>query len=153
MAEEFQNSFVVMGGSGATLGLCIFIAFLAKSQQLRVLGKAALAPGIFNINEPLIFGLPIVYNPFLAIPFFLAPMISATIGYWAIKLTIVKPIIAQMPWPSPIGIGAFISTGGHFMAIIVAIICGIAAFLVWLPFIKMYDKKLVKQEHGEGSII
>src|SRR5699024_9453699 len=87
-AGEFENAFVVMGGSGATLGMCIFIAFLARSKQLRVLGKAALAPGIFNINEPLIFGLPIVYNPYLAIPFFLAPMVSASIGYWAIKLRV-----------------------------------------------------------------
>ncbi|MDY0406722.1 PTS cellobiose transporter subunit IIC [Virgibacillus sp. 179-BFC.A HS] len=152
-AGEFQNSFVVMGGSGATLGLCIFIAFLAKSEQLKVLGKASLAPGIFNINEPLIFGLPIVYNPFLAIPFFLAPMVSASIGYWAIKLHIVQAIIAQVPWPSPIGAGAFIGTGGDYVAIIVALVCGIAAFLVWFPFIRMYDKKLVKQEKGEEAMI
>ncbi|RYL92724.1 PTS cellobiose transporter subunit IIC [Sporolactobacillus sp. THM7-4] len=152
-AGEFQNSFVIMGGSGATLGLCIFIAFAAKSEQLKVLGKAALAPGIFNINEPLIFGLPIVYNPFLAIPFFLALMVSASIGYWAIKLHIINAIIAQVPWPSPIGVGAFIGTGGDYIAVVVALICGIAAFLIWLPFIKIYDKKLVKQEKGEGSLI
>ncbi|MEW9677673.1 PTS cellobiose transporter subunit IIC [Lentibacillus sp. L22] len=152
-AGEFQNAFVVIGGSGSTLGLCIFIAFLAKSKQLSVLGKSAIAPGIFNINEPLIFGLPIVYNPFLAIPFFLAPMVSASIGYWTIKLNIVQPIIAQMPWPTPGGAGAFISTGGDYIAIIVALICAIAAFLIWLPFIKMYDKKLVKQEKGEDALI
>ncbi|MEB6548972.1 PTS cellobiose transporter subunit IIC [Heyndrickxia sporothermodurans] len=152
-AGEFNNAFVTLGGSGATLGLCIFIAFLAKSKQLRVLGKSALAPGIFNINEPLIFGLPIVYNPFLAIPFFLAPMVSASIAYWAIKLSIVKPIIAQMPWPTPPGAGAFISTGGHFMAAVVALICVVVSFLIWLPFIKMYDKKLVQQEKGEQALI
>lgn len=152
-AGEFQNSFVVMGGSGATLGLCIFIAFLAKSEQLKVLGKASLAPGLFNINEPLVFGLPIVYNPFLAIPFFLAPMISASIGYWAIKLEIVRPIIAQVPWPSPIGFGAFIGTAGSLMAVIVSIICGVVAFLVWFPFIKIYDKKLVEQEKGNDALI
>ncbi len=77
-AGEFQNSFVVMGGSGATLGLCVFIAFLSKSEQLRVLGKASFAPGYLTLIEPLVFGLPIVYNPFLAIPFFLAPMVSAS---------------------------------------------------------------------------
>lgn len=152
-AGEFQNSFVIMGGSGSTLGLVIFIAFLAKSQQLKVLGKASLAPGIFNINEPIIFGLPIVYNPYMAIPFFLAPMATATIGYWAIKLEIVKPIIAQVPWPSPIGIGAFIGTAGDFMAIVVALINGVVAFLVYLPFIKIYDNKLVEQEKGGESII
>lgn len=152
-AGEFQNSFVIMGGSGATIGLVFFIAFLAKSQQLKILGKASLAPGIFNINEPLLFGLPIVYNPYLAIPFFLAPMASASIGYWAIKLKFVDAIIAQVPWPSPIGIGAFIGTAGDYMAVIVALICGIVAFLVWFPFIKMYDNKLVIQEKGGESVL
>lgn len=152
LAGEFNNAFAIIGGSGATLGLVIFIAFLAKSKQLSVLGKAAIAPGIFNINEPLIFGLPIVYNPFLAIPFFLAPMVSASIAYWAINLEIVAPIIAQMPWPTPIGAGAFISTGGAYTAVILAVICALVAFLIWLPFIKIYDQKLVKQEKGEESI-
>lgn len=152
-AGEFQNSFVIMGGSGATLGLCLFIAFLAKSEQLKILGKASIAPGIFNINEPLIFGLPIVYNPYLAIPFFLAPMASASIAYWAIKLQFIKPIIAQVPWPSPIGLGAFIGTAGDYLAVIVALICGVASFLIWLPFIKAYDKKLVIQEQGGESVI
>ncbi|AGT33815.1 PTS cellobiose transporter subunit IIC [Geobacillus genomosp. 3] len=152
-AGEFQNSFVIMGGSGSTLGLAIFIAFLAKSQQLRILGKASLAPGIFNINEPILFGLPIVYNPYLAIPFFLAPMATATIGYWAIKLHFVKPIIAQVPWPSPIGIGAFIGTGGDIMAVVVSLICGIVAFLIYLPFIKIYDNKLVQQEKGGEPVL
>ncbi|MCJ1760666.1 PTS cellobiose transporter subunit IIC [Mammaliicoccus sciuri] len=152
-AGEFQNSFVVMGGSGGTLGLCVFIAFLAKSEQLRVLGKASLAPGLFNINEPLVFGLPIVYNPFLAIPFFLAPMVSASIGYWTIKLELVKPIIAQVPWPSPIGFGAFIGTAGSLMAVLVSLICGFVAFLIWFPFIKIYDKKLVEQEKGNDALI
>lgn len=152
-AGEFNNAFVIIGGSGATLGLCVFLAFLAKSKQLKVLGKAAIVPGIFNINEPLIFGLPIVYNPFLAIPFFVAPMVTASIAYWAIELEFMKPIIAMMPWPTPIGAGAFISTGGDYMAILVAILCAIVAFIIWFPFIKMYDKKLLAQEAGEDALI
>ncbi|WAA11707.1 PTS cellobiose transporter subunit IIC [Fervidibacillus halotolerans] len=152
-AGEFQNSFVIMGGSGATLGLVIFLLFLAKSQQLKILGRASIAPGIFNINEPIIFGLPIVYNPYLAIPFFLAPMASATIGYWAIKLHIVNPIIAQVPWPTPIGIGAFIGTGGDIMGAVVSLINGVVAFMIYLPFIKLYDNKLVEQEKGGEAIL
>ncbi|KYD28866.1 PTS cellobiose transporter subunit IIC [Geobacillus stearothermophilus] len=152
-AGEFQNSFVIMGGSGSTLGLTLFIAFLAKSQQLKILGRASIAPGIFNINEPILFGLPIVYNPYLAIPFFLAPMATATIGYWAIKLHFIKPIIAQVPWPSPIGIGAFIGTGGDLMAVVVAFICGIVALLIYLPFVKLYDNKLFEQEKGGESVL
>lgn len=145
-AGEFQNSFVIMGGSGATLGLTIFIAFLAKSEQLKVLGRAGIVPSIFNINEPIIFGLPIIYNPYLAIPFFLAPMVSASTAYWAIKLQLVNPIIAQVPWPSPIGIGAFIGTAGDFRALLLALINGVIAFLIYLPFIKIYDNKLLKEE-------
>uniref|UniRef100_A0A7U4DKI8 Permease IIC component n=1 Tax=Geobacillus sp. (strain Y4.1MC1) TaxID=581103 RepID=A0A7U4DKI8_GEOS0 len=152
-AGEFQNSFVIMGGSGSTLGLTIFIALFAKSQQLKILGRASVVPGIFNINEPILFGLPIVYNPYLAIPFFLAPMATATIGYWAIKLHFVNPIIAQVPWPSPIGIGAFIGTGGDIRAVVVSLICGVVAFLIYLPFIKIYDNKLVKQEKGGEPVL
>lgn len=94
-AGEFTNSYVTIGGSGATLLLCFYIAFRAKSDQLRMLGKAAMGPAIFNINEPLIFGLPIVYNPMLTIPFILAPIVSASIGYWSVRLGLAGKAIAQ----------------------------------------------------------
>lgn len=148
LAGEFSNAFVYAGGSGATLGLAIFMAFFAKSQQLRVIGKAAVPPGLFNINEPIIFGLPVVFNPFMAVPFILAPLASATVAYFAIKLQFIPPVIAHMPWPTPIGIGAFISTGGSLMAVLVALICALVAFLVWFPFIKIYDNKLYEQEQS-----
>lgn len=145
-AGEFYNSFVFIGGSGGTLGLTLYIAFLARSQQLRILGKASIAPGLFNINEPIIFGLPIVYNPYLAIPFFLGPMTTASIAYWAIKLEMIKPIIAQVPWPSPGGLGAFIGTAGDYRAAVVAILCAVVSFFIYFPFIKFYDNKLWKEE-------
>ena len=90
-AGEFNNCFVTIGGSGATLGMVIFIAFFAKSAQLGALGKASIVPAFFNINEPILFGMPVVYNPYTAIPFFLAPMASMTIAYFAIDLHMVKP--------------------------------------------------------------
>lgn len=149
LAGEFSNMFVTLGGSGATLGLVLYISYLAKSEQLKMIGKASIAPAIFNINEPVIFGLPMIYNPALAIPFFLAPMVSGTIGYFAIATGISNPVIAQMPWPSPAGIGAFIGTGGDIKAAVVAIVSAIAAFLVYFPFIKAYDAKLYKEEQGQ----
>ncbi|MDQ8758586.1 PTS cellobiose transporter subunit IIC [Streptococcus ruminantium] len=148
LAGEFSNMFVTMGGSGATLGLIIYLAYMSKAEQLKMLGRASIAPAIFNINEPIIFGLPIIYNPALAIPFFLAPMASATVGYFAIKLGLCNPVVAQMPWPSPAGIGAFIGTGGDWRAAVVALVCALVAFLVYFPFIKMYDEKLYKEEQG-----
>ena len=147
-AGEFQNSFVIMGGSGSTLGLVIFIAFFAKSAQLSTLGKVAIVPSFFNINEPILFGLPIVYNPYMMFPFFLAPMAAGTIGYFAIKLQMIAPPVAQVPWPTPIGLGAFIGSAGDFRALLVSLLCGVVAFLVYFPFIKFYDNKLYKEEQA-----
>lgn len=151
LAGEFNNSYVTVGGSGATLGLIIFIAFLARSEQLKVLGKVSLVPGIFNINEPIIFGMPIVYNPYLALPFFLAPMASASLAYFAIKLEIVRPMLAQMPWPSPVGIGAFVGSGGDWKAAVLSLLCAALAFAIWFPFIKFYDNKLLKEEQEKAA--
>ena len=152
-AGEFTNSYVTIGGSGATLLLCFYIAFRAKSDQLRMLGKAAMGPAIFNINEPLIFGLPIVYNPMLTIPFILAPIVSASIGYWSVQLGLAGKAIAQTPWPTPIGIGAYVGSGGNLGAFVVALICALAAFVIWYPFIKMYDTKLYKEEMNSAEAI
>ena len=152
-AGEFTNSYVTIGGSGATLLLCFYIAFRAKSDQLRMLGKAAMGPAIFNINEPLIFGLPIVYNPILTIPFILAPIVSASIGYWSVQLGLAGKAIAQTPWPTPIGLGAYVGSGGNIGAFVVALVCALAAFVIWFPFIKMYDNKLYKEEMDGAEAI
>ena len=145
VAGEFSNMFVIAGGSGATLGLCLYLAFAAKSEQLKAIGRASVVPGLFNINEPLIFGLPIIYNPALAIPFITAPMVTATIYYFVNKLEWIKPVVAQVPWPTPVGIGAFLGTA-DIKAALLALVCAFAAFLVYFPFITAYDKKLCKEE-------
>lgn len=147
-AGEFTNAYVTIGGSGATLGLTLFIAYFAKSEQLKMLGKAALGPAIFNINEPIIFGMPVVYNPILAIPFMVAPIVSASIAFLAVDYGLVAKAIVQMSWPMPVGIGAFVGTAGDWKAAVLAIVCATVAFLIWFPFIKVYDAKLVKEEQG-----
>ena len=144
-AGEYQNMFVVCGGSGATLGMCIWMCFMAKSEQLSVLGKAAIVPAIFNINEPLVFGVPIIYNPNLIIPFILAPSIVSVIAYFAISTGMVPPVIANVPWPTPVGLGGFLGTAS-IMGALLAIVDAVVAFLIYLPFLKMYDSKLVKEE-------
>ena len=145
-AGEFNNAFVTVGGSGATLGLTILMVTMAKSEQLKAIGKAEIVPAFFNINEPLIFGLPIVYNPALAIPFMLAPMASAAIAYLAITLHFIPAVFVQMPWPTPVGIGAFISCGGSILAGGVAIVCALVATLIYFPFFKKFDKQLCEEE-------
>ncbi|MGT2958722.1 PTS cellobiose transporter subunit IIC [Streptococcus bovimastitidis] len=150
-AGEFTNAYVTMGGSGGTLALCLFMTFLARSEQLKVLGRAAIGSSIFNINEPLIFGLPIVYNPILAIPFILAPVTTAVFAYIVINLNIVKEAIVQTPWPTPIGFGAFIGAGGDIKAAILALACFAISGAIWFPFFKYYDNKLVAEEREAAS--
>lgn len=152
LAGEFLNAFSYPGGSGATLVLTFIMAFACKSEQLKVLGRTSIAPGIFNINEPIIFGVPMIYNPDMLIPFILAPMAGGTIGYWAIQLGFVNPVIAQMPWPTPVGIGAFVSTG-DWRAIIVAIISVLAAGAVYYPFIMRYDARLKQEEIDNSKLL
>lgn len=152
-AGEFNNSFVTIGGSGATLGMVIFIAFFAKSAQLGALGKAAIVPSLFNINEPILFGMPVVYNPYTAIPFFLAPMSSMSVAYFAIKWGLVNPPIAQVPWPTPLGLSGFIGSGGDWRAFVLGIVCAVIAFVIWFPFIKFYDGKLHHEEQAKAATL
>ena len=149
-AGEFTSSYVTMGGSGAMLLACVWLAFAARSSQLKMLGRAAMGPAIFNINEPLIFGLPVVYNPILALPFMIAPIVAATIGYWSIKLGFAAVSIMQTPWQTPIGLGAYVGSGGSIGALITALLCAVASFIIWYPFLKMYDNQLLKEESAEA---
>ena len=147
-AGEFNNCFVTIGGSGATLGMVVFIAFFAKSAQLGALGKASIVPAFFNINEPILFGMPVVYNPYTAIPFFLAPMSSMSVAYFAVKFHMVNPPIAQVAWPTPVGLSGFLGSGGDWRAAVLAVVCALIAFVIWFPFIKFYDNKLFVQEQS-----
>ena len=148
-AGEFNTAFITLGGSGATLGAVLYMAFMAKSRQMRELGKVAVVPGIFNINEPLLFGLPIVYNIDLVIPFILAPMASAMVGYFSIATHFVPKITAQQPWPTPVGLSGFIATQS-WQGAIATILAAVVAGAIWFPFIRSYDLKLAKRE-AEGA--
>ena len=148
-AGEFNTAFITIGGSGATLGAVLYMAFMAKSRQMRELGKVAVVPGIFNINEPLLFGLPIVYNIDLVIPFILAPMASAMVGYFSIATHFVPKITAQQPWPTPVGLSGFIATQS-WQGALVSVLCAVVAAAIWFPFIHGYDLKLAKKE-AEGA--
>ena len=150
-AGDPTNSFVTTGGCGAMLGVAIWLVLRAKSTQLKELGKVEIVPAIFNINEPLIFGLPIVYNIDLMIPFICAPLASGIVAYLAITSHIVPVIRVQQPWPTPIGLGGFIATTS-WQGGVLSIVCAIVAFLVWYPFIKHYDNVLLKQEK-EGATV
>ena len=140
VAGEFSNMFVIAGGSGATLGLCLYIAFAAKSEQLKAIGRASVVPALFNINEPLIFGLPIIYNPALAIPFILTPALGILISYLATAAGFMSPAFVQVPWTTPVFLNAWLATAGDFRAILVQLVIFALGVLLYIPFIKVNDK-------------
>lgn len=149
-AGEFSNAFVIMGGSGATLGMALWMAFAARSKQLRELGKLEAVPAVFNINEPLLFGLLIVYNIKLFIPFLAAPMVCSMTAYAAIATHLVPKIIVQQPWPIPVGLGGMMATAS-WQGFVLALVNAIIAFLIWYPFIKHYDNELLKKEQADAT--
>ena len=149
-AGDPMNSFVIIGGSGATLGMAIWLAFGSRSAQLKEIGKVELVPAIFNINEPLLFGLPIVYNINLLVPFICAPLASGLVCYIAVTSHLVPKIIVQQPWPTPVGLSGYLATTS-WQGAVLSIVCAFVAFLVWFPFIKHYDNVLLKKEQADAT--
>lgn len=146
MTEQFFQWFIYVGGAGATLALCILLAFFAKSSFGRTLGKATIIPGIFNINEPIIFGVPIVMNPFFAIPFVLAPLCMGILTWLATILHLVNRTIALVPWTLPGPVGAYMATGFDWRAAVLCTINLIIAVAIYWPFFKAWDNDQLRRE-------
>lgn len=151
VTKAFFDSFVHLGGSGATLGLLIAIFIVVRRRkEYREVAKLSLPMGIFQINESVMYGLPIVLNPILLIPFLLVPGILSLVAYIATVSGLVPPTYILAPWISPVGIGAFISTGsegiGSIMAAILALINLGISILIYLPFVKVAEKQAVDRE-------
>lgn len=146
--DQFYYWFMWVGGSGASLGLVIHLLF-ARSKFLRQLGKMCLLPGLFNINEPLVFGLPIVANPLMIIPFTLAPVLGGIVSYIAFYLNLIHRPYVTAPWTLPAPFGAFVSTGGDWRAAVMSMIVIGISIAVYYPFIRIYDEKMVAREKEE----
>lgn len=142
--EPFRAFFMILGGAGATIGLNILM-LRSKSKQLKTLGRLAIVPSIFNINEPLIFGTPIVLNPTLAIPFILAQTVNGVLTYLIMYVDIIGKTFTYVPWTTPAPIGAAISTM-DFKAFIWVILLIIVDLVIWYPFFKSYEKQLVLED-------
>lgn len=129
--EPFYQWFIWIGGSGATLGLVLAMIVFGRSKYSKALSRTCIVPGIFNINEPVIFGLPIVLNPILIIPFVITPLVTATIAYAATAMGFVTPTHIMPPWTLPAPIGAYLATGGDWRAIVLVLINIAISFLIY----------------------
>src|SRR5699024_1777476 len=148
-----NNTFMHPGGSGATLGLALFMAFFAKSEQFKTLGKLSIGPGIFNINEPLLFGTPIVMNPMMVIPFILIPLIVNVSSYLLIRWGVLPLLIGiEAPWTTPSIILGLIAGGWSWALYSVVMI--FISFLICFPFARRLDKEAYVKEQGmEAEIV
>lgn len=145
ITEQFFD-IIWMGGAGMTLSLIIAIFLFTKSKRIKTVGVIATLPGIFNINEPILFGLPVILNPIMLIPFNLVPLVAVTIQYSAMNFDLVaKPLGLAFPWPTPPVINGFLVTGS-ISGSIIQIINLIVGALIYLPFLRIIDKASKKQE-------
>ncbi|WP_374965817.1 PTS sugar transporter subunit IIC [Lysinibacillus sp. RS5] len=144
--KPFFDAFINMGGSGTTKALIIAIFIIArKNKQYNTVGKLSAAPGLFNINEPLLFGLPIVLNPVLFVPFILTPMVNVTIAFFATKWGFVPAATVSPPWTTPPIINGFLATQS-WQGAALSIVLIVVAVCIYLPFISMANRMAKQNE-------
>lgn len=136
----FKDTFAVMGGSGNTIALLIAIFLFSKRNDYKDIAKLSTTPAIFNISEPIIFGLPIVFNISLIIPFVLAPIFSLVVAYFATLWGFINPVVVQIPWTTPPLLSAYLATAGDFRAVVLQAAIIVATVLIYLPFLKIDEK-------------
>lgn len=152
VTQPFYENGVWIGGSGATLPVVVYMLVFAKSRLLKQVGRIGIGPGLFNINEPVTFGLPVVLNPFLMIPFIAAPAIVMTIQYVGTAIGLFPPCNLMVPWTTPFIISGFLMTKS-LMGVVAQLISFAAAFIVWLPFIRVWDKKNYEMEIADDKAL
>lgn len=146
--KPFFDAFVNMGGSGTTIALIIAIfIFARKNKQYSTVGKLSAGPGLFNINEPLLFGLPIVLNPILFIPFILTPMVNVSIAYFATKMGLVPVATVVAPWTIPPVINGFLVTQ-HWSGAVLSLVLLVISVFIYLPFIAMANRVAKNNEQN-----
>ena len=136
-------TFGMIGGSGSTICLLLAIYLTSKNTNNKQLLSNSKIPSLFNINEMITFGYPIVYNPYMIIPFVLVPAIGIFISYMAISLNLMNNCIIYLPWITPPFLNAFLATAGDWRAIIVQIIIIIIGTIIYIPFIKLFEKNIL----------
>ncbi|MGC3995531.1 MAG: PTS transporter subunit EIIC [Propionicimonas sp.] len=149
--EVLYSGWVGIGGIGATLPLVIMMAFWARSARLKAIGRASLAPSIFNINEPIVFGAPIAFNPILMVPFWINSIVPPVLTYWALSSGLV-PIPSQLfqMWYTPFPFATWIVSPGLASMVLLAVITALVT-LTWLPFFRAYDRQAVAEDEAEEA--
>lgn len=147
----FFDAFVWMGGAGTTISLVIALFIAGKRKSNQSMTKLAFGPALFNINEPMMFGLPIVLNPIYLIPFVLTPIVLTIVTYMAIASGLVPRTIAMMPWTTPPIIGGFLVTGS-IMGALLSLVNLVIGVVLYIPFIILGEKHENKMELAAAKL-
>ena len=141
-----QMFIVTMGGTGATLIVPFMFMWLCKSKRNKAIGRASAVPTFFGVNEPILFGAPIVLNPVFFIPFIFAPIINVWIFKIFIDVLGMNSFTANLPWTTPGPLGIILGTNLQVLSFILAALLIVVDFIIYYPFIKVYDKQILEEE-------
>ena len=148
LTKEFFDCFVLMGGCGSAICLLIAILIFSHNRARRGLGIASSFPMIFNINEMMVFGLPVIFNPVMLIPFIMVPLVCYSIAYVAISIGIVPIITSEVAWTTPILIGGYHATGS-FAGSLLQLVNIAVGVIIYIPFVRQLDRQDELKLHRE----
>jgi EAL domain-containing protein (putative c-di-GMP-specific phosphodiesterase class I) len=144
VSKSFIDAFVNMGGTGCTIGLLLAMMIFGKRNSTKKLSNMALFPSLFNIGELLVFGYPIIYNPFMLVPFIVAPILSYTNAYFLTKVGFLPPVINTVDWTTPALMSGYLATGS-FRGIFVQLCNILLSVGCYAPFVILYEKKTLAE--------
>lgn len=142
--SPFFEVYTKMGGGGNVLALIVAILVVGKTADFKGVAKAGLVPALFNISEPMVFGLPIVFNPIIVIPFLIAPLVTYSLAYLGTVIGVMAPLVVQVPWTIPVGINAYLSTGGDILTVLFQIALFALSVVIYIPFVRINEKANMK---------
>ncbi|HHT1569969.1 PTS sugar transporter subunit IIC [Klebsiella aerogenes] len=143
--QGFWDFYLLIGGIGSTLPL-VFMAIRSRSRQLKSVGKIGLLPSLFNINEPILFGFPVIMNPVFLLPFVFVPLINACIAWYLTQMGILDRAVAMLPWSMPSPLGAAWSANGSWKNMCMCLFAFFNAWMLYRPFFKVHERQLMQLE-------
>lgn len=146
MTNASYDMAIAFGGTGATMMVTLMFTFLSKSKGNKAVGRAAVVPVMFNVNEPITFGAPLILSPIFLIPFILAPIVNTIIWRFFIVYLGMNGFIMELPWTTPGFIGTIVGTNFHPLSFVVVVLIALADFIIYYPFFKVYDLQKLEEE-------
>lgn len=146
-----QQFVATLGGTGATLVITFMFAFMAKSKELKAIGRASSVPVLFGVNEPILFGAPLILNPVFFVPFIFAPIINVWLFKFFVDFIGMNSFLYVLPWTTPGPIGLILGCGIGLKVILLAILLLVVDFVIYYPFFKVYDHEKMEEEKEKNQ--